>query len=330
MKIIYYDSNIHKLLLEFLQKEYPRRDINYFIWWLKTANESLGEDLTRTFCIEQDSNIIACTLAYWSKIKIRDNVDNFYWEANTIVDPAYRGKGAGRMMYEHMGQFRDRCTTGFTDTALKIQFKVVKNLKHISSVGVYLSFTRFFVRALFERILKKDLFDEKLLSPESLQCKGIKANRVNAIDEFYAPTSGIWMNDEVEVIRDKKFINKRFFDIYRSYIIYQLYDSDHIVGYFVVRRTIYMGLNLLSLVDYRLTSKKYNKALMRLVAKVAKINRIGIIITLTSQKDFCKFFPLAIKTSKILYGGTTMEKMIDGQEFLITSADADLDFVYYR
>lgn len=91
-----------------------------------------------------------------------------------------------------------------------------------------------------------------------------------------------------------------------------------------------MGLNMISLVDYRLSDTKGQRLLLRMVRKIATLNKIGLIITLTSQSRFSQRYPLTIKTPKKLFGGTTMAELKDGQDFLITSADSDLDFVYYK
>lgn len=330
MNIVGYNSSIHDQLMSFLQNIYPQRDKSYFEWWLESTKEVSKEKKERTFCIVCDSKIIACTLSYWSKLKVCDHINKFYWEANTIVDPKYRGKGIGRMIYEQMDKYRDRCTTGFTDSAFKIQFKILKNIKHISTVSVYLSFTHCIIRTIVERLFHIDLYDKELAAPDFIRCKHLIAKRVETINDFEIPDNGIWLNQNIEVIRDKDFIYKRFFDIYKKYYVYQIYDKTASVGYFVVRRTKYMGLNMLSLVDYRLSNIKSHTLLLRLVRKIATLNKIGLIITLTSQSGFNQLYPLTIQTSKKLYGGTTMAEIEEGQDFLITSADSDLDFVYYK
>lgn len=330
MKIVGYNSSIHDQLISFLQNIYPQRDKSYFEWWIESTKEASKENRERTFCIVHDSKIIACTLSYWSKLKVCENIKSFYWEANTIVDPQYRGKGIGRLIYEQMDKYRDRCTTGFTNSAFKIQFKILKNIKHISTVSVYLSFTHCIIRTIVERLFHIDLYDKELAAPDFIRCKHLIAKRVETINDFAIPDNGIWLNQNIEVIRDKDFIYKRFFDIYKKYYVYQIYDKIASVGYFVVRRTKYMGLNMISLVDYRLSDTKGQRLLLRMVRKIATLNKIGLIITLTSQSRFSQRYPLTIKTPKKLFGGTTMAELKDGQDFLITSADSDLDFVYYK
>lgn len=330
MRICYYNLELFKPLLEFMIKEYPNRDSRYLEWWLKRVGDTSKDKFSRTFVIKKDEQIVGCTTANWGKMIINNRFHDFYWAGNTIISSQYRGKGIGRLLYEERDKYFDRCSTGFTDIAHKIEFKISKNIKKISQVGVYLSFTRYCYRTFLDKLFGKDLINKELYIPISIFHKGVEAKRVDKIEDFLAPNNGVWMKDDVEVVRDKDFVDKRFFDIYRSYTLYQLFDKSNVIGFFVVRRAKYKNLNLLSLVDYRLTEQKYHKTLIQLVTKITKLNKIGIIITLTSQKDFFRISPLTIKTPKVLYGGTTMPELIDGQDFLITSADADLDFVYYK
>lgn len=330
MKIIEYTPEYYNPLMDFLLRVYPSRDRRYFKWWLKPTEAVIGTQKQRTFIVIQNDKIIACSLSFWSRIIVCGSARDFYWEANTIVDPLYRGKGVGRMIYEQMEKYIDRCTTGFTESAFKIQFRIIKNIKHISTVSVYLSFTHCLIRTIIERLLRKDMFDKELSGFNEINCKTLIARRIDSLDDFKTPNNGLWLNCGVELVRDKEFVQKRFFDIYKKYDLYQMFEGNNIAGYFVVRRTKYMGLNMLSLVDYRLTNEKNLKYLMRIVSKIAKLNGIGVIITLTSQLNFSRLYPLTIATPKKLYGGTTMPELDEGQDFLITSADSDLDFVYYK
>ena len=105
MEIIPYTPDLYEQLMLFLIESFPNRDKRYFDWWLKqySCEKNL---LNRTFLVEDKGKIIACTTANWNEIKIHGKKQDFYWEGNTIVLKAYRGKGVGRMIMNKWGGFR--------------------------------------------------------------------------------------------------------------------------------------------------------------------------------------------------------------------------------
>lgn len=152
MEIIPYTPDLYEQLMLFLIESFPNRDKRYFDWWLKqySCEKNL---LNRTFLVEDKGKIIACTTANWNEIKIHGKKQDFYWEGNAIVLKAYRGKGVGRMIYEQMGRFSDRCVVGLTDAAYNIQPKIIPCFRPINPVYVYLSVNRFFLNSLYRRCL---------------------------------------------------------------------------------------------------------------------------------------------------------------------------------
>lgn len=133
-------------------ENFPNRDKRYLNWWLKQATDVKKELLNRTFVVMDADKIVACTTANWNKIKIYGQEQEFYWEGNTIVSNIYRGKGIGRMIYEQMGRYLERCTTGFTKVAYDIQPKVIPHLRSVSIVFVYLFVNRYFLNSLYEKL----------------------------------------------------------------------------------------------------------------------------------------------------------------------------------
>ena len=123
---------------------------------------------------------------------------------------------------------------------------------------------------------------------------------------------------------------KRFFNIYKKYVVYEGYLCRNLVCYFVVRVAHYKGFDVVSLVDFRYRKEDYVNSIHKAVSEIAKMNRIGFYLTLSSLKrKVLDFFPIILRTSKKLYGGTTIPHINKECSLLITSADSDLDFVYY-
>lgn len=328
MKIVYYTSLHSEPLKSFLYKNFPRRDRRYLDWWIEQSQNIEKGLQDRTFMIVDESKqIVACSTALWTKMRNRSKVLDMYWEGNTIVDPNYRGKGIGRMIYVQMDKFRDRCTTGFTEAAYAIQPKIIKNFKKLSSVYVYISLNPYFIKSLFDRLAGKK--EPNWMFSHKMEVNHITFDRVDDIESFQFTVDGFWQNDEVELIRDKDFIKRRFVDIYKKYIIYQAKVKNETVGYFVVRPAKYKGFNLLALVDFRFKNERVHKSIMKAMNIIAIKNRIGMCITLTSLKKKRLSFECTIRMPKVLYGGTTMAELKEDDFILITSADSDLDFVYY-
>lgn len=330
MHFVHYSSHWDDRLRKFLYNNFPHRNKKYLDWWLNQSLHSKEDLQNRTFMVVDESNrIVACTTALWTKMKIRSRLYKMYWEGNTIVDENYRGKGIGRMVYEQMNLFRERCTTGFTQAAYAIQPKIIKQFTNLSSVFVYLSFNICFMRNLWDRLLRNTIKQDDLIYPNQIDIKHVHFERVDNIELIEFPSDGFWQNDTIELIRDKDFFRKRFIDIYRKYIIYQSKVDNEIVGYFVVRPAKYKGFNLLSLVDFRYKNEIIENSIVKAVTKIARNNKIGMFITLTSLKKKFWSSGCTIRTSKVLYGGTTMAEIKEDDFMLITSADSDLDFVYY-
>jgi GNAT superfamily N-acetyltransferase len=330
MQIVFYTSDLYEQLMFFLIENFPNRDKRYLNWWLKQTTVVKKELLNRTFLVMDADKIVACTTASWNKIKIYGQEQEFYWEGNTIVSKVYRGKGIGRMIYEQMGRYLERCTTGFTKAAYDIQPKIIPHLRSVSVVFVYLFINRYFFYSLYEKMLHHRLEQTDVFYPSVIKIKNMQFCRIDSLEQMVFTPDGFWQNDDIEIIRDKSFFLKRFFDIYKKYVVYEGLLNGELVCYFVVRLAYYKGFNIISLVDFRYKKKDYMNNIDKAVSKIAKMNHIGFALTLTSlKKQVLSFFPIVLRTNKKIYGGTTFPGEEGECSLLITSADSDLDFVYY-
>ena len=186
----------------FLVESFPNRDKRYFDWWLKqySCEKNL---LNRTFLVEDKGKIIACTTANWNEIKIHGKKQDFYWEGNTIVLKAYRGKGVGRMIYEQMGRFSDRCVVGLTDAAYNIQPKIIPCFRPINPVYVYLSVNRFFLNSLYRRCLHYRRGIEDMFYPLKMAVRGMMFYRIDKLEQMSFTSDGFWQNDDIEIINEE-------------------------------------------------------------------------------------------------------------------------------
>ena len=67
--------------------------------------------------------------------------------------------------------------------------------------------------------------------------------------------------------------------------------------------------------------------------KIAYLNKIGILMMMSTQRNSCLTFDpygISILLPKKLYAATSVVNINEGSNVFMTSADSDLDFVYYK
>lgn len=330
---ILYTPDWHERLLNFMIKMYPARNKSYLTWWLTNLDNGERDNWERTIILVSHGQIVGCTTAFGAKMLENGKKISIFWEGNTIISNAFRGKGLSRILYGELNLFTNRFTTGFTDIAWKIQPKFMDVFIKLSPVRIYISLNRFVVSALLKKIgIANSCLVENY--PDSFHLrKNERLRRIKDFENVAVPEEGAWMNEKAELIRDKEYLKKRFTDIYRAeeYRIYLYEVNEELEGYLVVRKTHIAGIDMLSLVDFRCKCLKSERRIMLAAVKLARWNKIGVIITLTSRDyPLISFRVLRIKMKKKLYTASGDPKMKENTSILITSADSDLDFVYYK
>ena len=327
-----YSPEWHEAIFEYLCKIYPFRPKLYSDWWL-TVIDGAGEDCwNKAVFLTDDDKIIGCSLASVFKIYIENKVETYFTSGNTILNPDYRGKGLSKHFYVQVNEFDNWIRVGFTDVAFNVMPRFVKNFTPINPVNVYISVNRAVVGQLFRKLLHKKTNWKGFPADISIGGNN-RLKRIENPDMLTVPSDGHWTSDEAEFVRDKDFIRKRFYEIYCSdrYGIYEYLSDDKSIGYIVLRKAVYSSYEMLSLVDYRFYSRKDEPKAFSAVSRLARYNNIGLVITLTSRNYKPQLFPLTIKMRKKLGCATGMKsKQAIFNDLLITSADSDLDFVYYR
>ena len=326
IEIINYTSDWHDKLLTFMIYQFPNRTKDYLCWWIRQMERSLGNK--RALLAIEDGKIVGCTTAVYTKIKICDKEYPTYWECNTIVDRRQRGRGIGRMLYEGMNRYEDRITAGFTKAAWKIQPQIMKKFNELASVNVYISANIWCIKTIFDALIHKDKVHFN--APVLLRVSNCLFKKVSSVKEIPIPNDGYWLGNEVELIRDQSFLYNRFEDIYRKYVVYQGFVGNSFVGYFVVRATSLYGIPMLTLVDYRGIYSDFFKLVRLALNNIAFKNKMGFSIMLTSQREtMLTWNPLTVRLRKRLNVATSLPNITADTNLLITSADSDLDFVYY-
>lgn len=334
IKTVLYTPEWHERLLAFMIAEYPGRSGSYLDWWLTNLDNGAQENWDKTVILMNENKIIGCTTANETRMLLHEGKEkNVFLVANVIISDHFRGQGLSKILYGQINQFTNWFSTGITDIAWSIQSKLMDVFIKLSPVRVYISLNRFVVNAALKKIgLLK--YKSKENYPETFQLsKKELFVKVDDIEKVDIPESGYWMEDTAEFVRDRSFLKNRFFDMYRrgEYHMYDYLVNGITEGYMVVRKTCLSGIDMLSLVDFRCRQSGYERRMMSAVVRLAKMNRVGAVITLASRDySWISCNPLTIKMKKKLHTATGDPGMERCENILITSADSDLDFVYYK
>lgn len=333
MKTVSYTPSMHGYLLEYMKSVYPHRDVRYLDWWISNIDHSDEECWEKCTIIIDGSCIIGCTTVNDVRVLMDSTPQKFFFRGNTIISPNQRGKGISKNIYNRVNLYNNWISVGVTDIAWKIQPKYVNEFSPINPVNVYVSlnlfgFVRYHVLRLLRRISLKECFPIYFDLGEKEELI-----HVEKLDDLPFPKNGKWNEDDFEIIRDKDYFKWRYYDIYRSnkYQIYKYQSGGKTIGFLVLRNIVYKGLDMVSLVDFRFRKKNDETKALKAAVKVAGACSIGLVITLTSRRWGHRLSPLTLQTKKKLYSAIGMKGLAPVfNDMLITSADSDLDFVYYK
>lgn len=330
IQVVPYSPQWHSRLLDYMRTVFPSRNEKYLEWWLSNMDSGNEEDWQKCFIVFEGEEIIGCTTAIPIELVCDGVRKDFYLRGNTIISPEKRGRGVSKMLYDKVNCYNNWLSIGITDIAWKIQPKYVKSFTPIHPINVYVAVNGWvfpqFVRHLLKGKQRKAEFPKQM----GVQ-QGENFVLVNDLNELTFPGKDRWTTDGVELVRDKSYLQKRYFDIYcaERYAIYKYEKQGKTEGYSVLRKILYQGVEMISVVDYRFRKQNDERKAFWLAQKVARRNKIGLVFAMSSRKYRFLGFPFLIMTPKKLNCATGY-KDVDLNDLLFTSADSDLDFVYYR
>ena len=335
IRTINYTKEWHERLLAYMQSVFPYRNSEYLNWWITNIDNAGAECWDKCLLIlENDNIIIGCTTVNITSIVNQNIIESFFCRGNTIISPDQRGRGISKEIYNRVNSYNNWISVGITDIAWKIQPKYVKSFTPLRPINVYIGLNRQIITQLLKKLFhmsNSSLSDVSF--PLQLMINGNdEIRRIRNVSEMEIPINGHWTEDDIELVRDGVFFKKRFFDIYcaQRYGIYEYLSKGKSIGYVILRKTVYKGLDMASLVDYRFYSRKDELKAFKVALKIARINHIGLVIALSSRDYGNSLMPI-IKMKKKLNCATGYKEYSDKlNNALFTSADSDLDFVYYK
>lgn len=330
IQVVPYSPQWHARLLDYMRSVYPSRDVKYLEWWLSKMDSGDEADWQKCFIVSEGEEIIGCTTAIPIELVRGGGRIAFYLRGNTIISPEKRGRGVSKLLYDKINSYDNWLSVGITDIAWKIQPKYVKGFTPIRPINVYVAANGWALPQLAGRLLKGK--PRTIVFPGRIDMPNEESFiLVKDIKDLDISENGGWTSDGIELVRDRTYLQKRYFDIFSAgwYAVYKFEKQGETEGYTVLRKISYRGIEMVSVVDYRFGSRNDERKAFRLAQKVACRNRIGLVFAMSSREYRTLGCPFLLETPKKL-NCATGDESIDFKDLLITSADSDLDFVYYR
>lgn len=263
-------------LQEYNKKIYPDKVITakeYLDFWLNRNERAIDQCLIlREVDGSIHGQVLASEMSYYYK---QDRI-NTVWLFDLIVDEKLRKDGWGiDVLLACMDKHPRSCSTGSGPTALPIHLKMGN--KMLGEIRKYVGLANPFcmITSPFRGNIRAEKF------PSSVTTNG-KTFRKLSREEMPDLTKPY--NDNLfEIVRDKEFLQWRYFNDLHSYAFYKDEQSD---DYFVVRTTILKHITIMLLVDYRCDMRNGNsfeniyQATKRVMSKL----HIGLMIVGSSLK----------------------------------------------
>lgn len=313
----------------FMISQYENRSTEYLEWWLTNIDNGDKSLWKTTLVVFYENDIIGCYTSNPLYIKIKGETTPMFYGGNAIINPEFRGVGIGKMIYTEIFKYNNRISIGLTAASYAIQTQKFKGCYPILNVRVYVSANWYSLRSIINKFLNRT---HNIVFPEKIKVAGCSFTIVeNAKDLSGFPEDGIWLNDNVELIRSKEWLRSRFIDIYRKdYSIYTIHKNEQLAGYAVFRKGRIYGVEFISIVDFRCKDTGLERVVTKAANRIAKINKIGFTFCMSSRlHSLIRFLPLTIRLPKKIKNVTVVDKIKD-ENILFTSADSNLDFVYYE
>lgn len=172
-----------------------------------------------------------------------------YWGQDYYVNNEYQGQGIGKKLSALFLGKNYYISVGFTK---------VSSIVHKKGGCRCIGFLDFYqkwrsplakLRFIIHRALK---FRLKPLNEYHFPEEINTWKRVHSADDFHLPKKN-WNEDTVEVLRDKKYMQWRYFYMPNRYFCYQSTQTkpNENASYFVCKVFFFRGVNWLRIVDYR-------------------------------------------------------------------------------
>lgn len=305
-KIIPMSEEYRDKLIEYMHKKYPTFTDAYIQY---DVNEAIGTPETGTksiIVVNDNDEIVGCHLCFITKAWIKGKEELVIWGHNTFLDEEYR-RTMGLDFVIEINSFKNGFGYSLTDVNAKIQ-KKIKGIAFVSGLRLY-SIPKYSLCWCFAHKIIGKVPRVPSELPHNLLLKNESFYLCNSANDIIIPNNGYWNKDicEVDFVRDKDFLNKRFFN--NPVNKYFVYTNQEKKCYFVVRPILQDGFLSVQMVDCRYMphQQEIAKNIFSAIEKISMTIHAGKIFVTTSdtfikaileKKKLCKSWPIAFVGGK--------------------------------
>lgn len=236
--------------------------------------------------VEKDDKYVAQMLTTPGALTFNENITPAFWGQDYIVLEEYRGEGIGKGLSDFYLKKDYYIAVGFSEKSAiihqKMGAKKIGYLDFYEKWGSNLSKLKF----IFQRGLKiKAKSTDSYYFPKSIG----DFDLVEDIEKMQLSNLN-WNKDTIETIRNKAYLNWRFFYKPNHYFVYQSKQNDTSKNsiYFVVKPYFYKGVNWLRVIDYRYQINEISQfeSFLDTIEKLrSELNLYGILISSSLEKS---------------------------------------------
>ena len=327
-KIIPLSAEYIAPLAVYMHKKFPLYSKKYILFNIEEAINSNKGAVTSFIVLDDNQNIVGCHLSFSTKAWIHDKEVTAIWGHDTYLDSEYR-RELGMDLVLGIAAYKYGFGMGLTDINTKIQ-KLIRSNIFVDGVRKYCVLSPWILWRKAQSFLKAPTSAPSL--PSVIHIADKSFTKCQYPKDIQIPNKGYWNKDicEVDFIRDKEFLNKRFFlNPVHQYYVYTLKNES---CYFVLRPVLFKGVYALIVVDFRYDNTKpiQVELIFKAAKKVCNQKRLGAILFTTSNKNvkslfdnnkLCRSYPVAFVGGK---------KNVTSKDSIVFVTAADSDDEYHK
>lgn len=293
-------------------------------------NPFAGEKIDFIYGVSKGANYVAQMLTMPMPLAYNNQIIPAYWGQDYFVLENYRGGGIGKKLSDFYLKKDYYIAVGFSEKSAVIHQKM--GAKKMGYLGFYQKWASPFhqLRFVLQRGFK--IKPKKITSytfPDEIN----QFKRIKDVKNWENPNIN-WNKNVIESLRNKDYMQWRFFYQPDRYFVYQKQNSgEKNAPYFVAKPFFYKGVNWLKVVDYRYSNQNpedFSDILKASENLRKKLHLFGIIISSTQKishdllmkNKFKKYRNEVVLTT---YPFPYEETDALHNQFIISFADSDMD-----
>lgn len=314
-------------LAEYMRKIYPSFTKDYIDYNINEGILGNQEGNSSFIVIDDNKKIVGCHLSFCTKAWIHGKEVPVVWGHDTYLDSEYR-RDIGLDFMLEISTIRNGFGLGLSDINVKIQ-KKMRAAMLIEGVRKYCIINSWIIWRKFQSFFK---FSPTLpVLPNRINVGNNTIVKCNTPEDISIPNKGYWNKDicEVDFVRDKDFLNKRFFqNPVHTYSVYTIKGES---CYFVLRPILFRGVPSLMLADFRYeqTWSLFVHVMYKAIIKLCNIYKLGAIFFITNDhylKDLLEKSFVYYKSYPVAFVGGKKYLTSKDSFVLLSAADSDDEF----